>query len=97
MDDVPRTFGINNTKKSMGIDELNMFAEQLKSMKVKRTGFIMIPEFEGFKMYEIDEDRLKKYLAMEILHKKAQEIENKNKCCGRCIDGLDVCIHHDSE
>jgi len=45
--------------------------------KLERKGYILLPSFEGFKLFEIDEDRLNLYLQAESLHKRALSDSNK--------------------
>jgi hypothetical protein len=42
--------------------------EIITKSKIDRTGYILLPSIDGFKLFAIDEDRLKTYLYAESLH-----------------------------
>jgi hypothetical protein len=48
---------------------LKELMELLEKSKQERKGFILLPSFEGFKLFEIDSERLELYLKMDTLYK----------------------------
>ena len=49
--------------------------------KIERKGFILLPSMEGYKLFEINEDRLKLYLEAESVYKHSESIINKQTDC----------------
>jgi hypothetical protein len=53
------------------LEDIQTIFETLNKSKLEQKGYILIPSFEGFKLFEINEDRLKLYLQAESLHNHA--------------------------
>lgn len=52
------------------IDDMKELADALGIGKTTQTGFILLPNIEGFQVFEIDKKRLEGYLAIEALANK---------------------------
>lgn len=60
------------------LEDIQSVYDMLNKSKVDRKGYILLPDIEGFKLFEIDEDRLRMYLKAESAHKSlSKEPENK--------------------
>lgn len=57
------------------IEDIQAIYETFNKSKIERKGYIMLPSFEGFKLFEIDEDRLKLYLEAETLYRANNQIK----------------------
>ena len=55
-----------NTDIISGIKQL---VEDFKRLKSEQKGWIMVPDFTGFKLYEISVERLEKYLTIERIYR----------------------------
>lgn len=53
------------------LEDIQIVYDMLNKSKVEQKGYILLPDMEGFKLFEIDEERLKMYLQMENYHRKA--------------------------
>lgn len=60
--------------KKLTVEDIQKLSETLIKGRVEQKGYIMMPDFNGFKLYEIDENRLKLYLQTEGLYQ-----QNHNK------------------
>jgi len=61
------------------LKDIQTILNTLNKSKLERKGYILLPSFEGFKLFEIDEDRLKLYLQAESLHIRAvADTNNEN-------------------
>jgi len=67
------TTASNKTVENITAESISKIMETLNSSKVERKGYIMMPSINGFDLYEIDEDRLKSYLAIESMNNKNKE------------------------
>ena len=56
------------------LEDIQKLSETLIKSRLNQKGYIMMPDFNGFKLYEIDENRLNLYLQAEGLHQ-----QNHNK------------------
>jgi len=61
--------------------DLQKIFETLNKSKIERKGFILLPSMEGYKLFEINEDRLKLYLEAESVYKHSESIINKQTDC----------------
>ena len=52
------------------LKELVDTVESLRKTVPQNNGYILIPTYDGFQVYEISTDRLIKYLEIESLYKK---------------------------
>lgn len=53
------------------IDNLQEISNNLNKIKPhERNGYILLPSIEGFDLFEINEDRLRKYLVAEQMYLK---------------------------
>ena len=52
------------------LEDIQTIFNTFNKSKLERKGYILLPSFEGFKLFEIDEERLKLYLQAESLHKQ---------------------------
>lgn len=59
--------------------ELIDLYNKMKDNHVKRTGYILLPSFKGFDMFEISEERLRKYLDAERAYLAYEKSINDNK------------------
>jgi hypothetical protein len=50
------------------LEDIQTIYESFNKSKLERKGYILLPSFEGFKLFEIDAERLKLYLQAESLH-----------------------------
>lgn len=53
--------------------------ELMDKSKIERTGFLLMPSILGLNMYEVPEERLKMYMAMEIEHNALTKRDKDNK------------------
>jgi hypothetical protein len=61
------------------LEDIQTIFNTFNKSKLERKGYILLPSFEGFKLFEIDEDRLKLYLQVESLHNRAvADTNNEN-------------------
>lgn len=65
-----KTTTSNNTTEGITPESILKIIETLNSSKVERKGYIMMPSLKGFDLYEIDEERLRSYLAIESMNNK---------------------------
>jgi len=56
-------------KNTDAIPDFNQLAEEFKKLKSEQKGWIMVPDFTGFKLYEISVERLEKYLTIERIYR----------------------------
>jgi len=47
--------------------DIQKIADLFNKSRLKRNGYILMPDINGFKLYEIDQDRLEKYLQAETV------------------------------
>ena len=64
--------GYNERTQQIKFEQL---IEDFKRLKSKQKGWIMMPDINGFTLYEINAERLQKYLAAESMYKSNQSKE----------------------
>jgi len=57
----------------MTTEEYNALAEMFKPGREPQMGFILIPDMHGFKVFEIEKERLESYLMAESMYRKNKE------------------------
>jgi hypothetical protein len=63
----------------MKLEDIQTIFNTINKSKLERKGYILLPSFEGFELFEIHEDRLKLYLQAESLHNRVLvNTDNKN-------------------
>jgi hypothetical protein len=69
---------MENNKITEGIKQM---AEMFKNAQTERKAFVFMPDFEGFKVYEVSEESAKMALTAQALKDKA-EAERQNEDSG---------------
>jgi hypothetical protein len=59
------------------LEDMQAVYDILTKGKSNQMGFILLPAIEGFKVFEVSEERLKLYLMSEQLHIKANKEDKK--------------------
>jgi hypothetical protein len=61
------------------LKELTDFYNEMEKNRIERVGYIFLPSIEGFKVFEIAEDHLKKFLTLESQLNRFNKSVNDNE------------------
>ena len=58
---------MKTNENNITVESFQEIADMFNKNKIERKGYILLPSFEGFQLFEIDEERLRLYLKMESI------------------------------